>query len=95
MEAAQPFAERLGRWVGPMSGFVLCLAGGYWVAKSSVEQRVAHGVTVGIAGAVIDLAIAGLLGAGLPLLLIVSNLGRVFGGTTGGWLASRTRVSAA
>lgn len=34
-EAAQLFAERLGAWVGPISGFLLCLAGGYWVARGA------------------------------------------------------------
>lgn len=89
MEAAQPFAERLGMWVGPISGFPLCLAGGYWVAKSVPHAGIANGTAMGIAGAVLDLSIAGLLGAGFSLLLLGSNVGRIFGGSIGGWLALR------
>ena len=88
-EAATPFAQRLGQWVGPISGFVLCGAGGYWVARGAIEARIANGVGVGIAGAVLDLATGFALGGTLNLLATVSNLGRVIGGTLGGWLATR------
>jgi hypothetical protein len=95
IEAAQPFAERLGTWVGPISGFVLCLAGGYWVARSARSARIANGAAMGIAGAILDLVMAGLLGAGFSILLLGSNAGRIVGGSVGGWLASRGSADAA
>ena len=88
---AQPFAEWLGRRVGPISGFVLCLAGGYWVGKGAASHRVRNGWAMGLAGAALDLVIAGLLGARLTPLLLASNLGRVAAGTLGGWLSTLSK----
>jgi hypothetical protein len=89
LEAAQPFAERLGAWVGPLSGFTLCLAAGYWVARGAGPDAVRNGVALGMAAAALDLATAFALGAGPELLLLVSNAGRVAGGALGGGLALR------
>lgn len=89
--AAQPFAERLGAWVGPISGFVLCLAGGYWVERGAATSRIQNGFAAGAAGAVLDLAIAAMAGAPFQLLLVLSNVGRIVGGSIGGLLASRFR----
>ena len=93
-EASMPFAERLGAWVGPISGFVLCLAGGYWVARSARNARIVNGAAMGVAGAILDLTIALGGGGALSVLLMGSNVGRVVGGSIGGWLASRTSASA-
>jgi hypothetical protein len=87
-EAAQPFAERLGAWVGPISGFVLCICGGYWVARRAPAQPLANGFAMGVAAAVLDLASAAALGASLEPLLLLSNVGRIVGGTIGGGLAA-------
>ena len=89
--AAQPFAERLGAWVGPISGFVLCLTGGYWVAKAASTSRIQNGLAMGMAAAALDLAIAAASGASFWLLLVISNVGRIVAGTLGGWLASGSR----
>jgi len=88
-EASMPFAQRLGAWVGPISGSVLCLAGGYWVARGARQARLANGAAMGIAGVILDLAIAFSGGAGLSALLLASNAGRIVGGSIGGWIASR------
>ena len=93
-EASMPFAQRLGAWVGPISGFVLCLGGGYWVARSARDARIANGAAMGVAGAILDLTIALGGGGALSVLLMGSNAGRVVGGSIGGWLASRTSASA-
>jgi hypothetical protein len=90
-EAAKPFAERLGAWVGPISGFVLCVAGGYWVARSAGPNYLGNGVAMGLAAALVDAASAVALGASFHVLLVVSNIGRVLGGLLGGLLASRSR----
>jgi hypothetical protein len=92
-EVATPFAQRLGQWVGPISGFLLCGAGGYWVARGASRGPIANGVGVGIAGAVLDLATGFTLGGTLNLLAAVSNFGRIVGGALGGWLASRVAGS--
>jgi hypothetical protein len=92
-KAAQPFAERLGVWVGPLSGFLLCTAGGYWVARSGRPYYLENGIAMGLAGAFVDAASAVALGASFHILLVISNLGRVAGGFLGGLLASRSASS--
>jgi hypothetical protein len=76
-----------------MSGVLLCALGGYWVATGVADsRRTGNGLAVGIAAALLDLVTAAALGAQFQLLLVVSNLGRIAGGTLGGWLASRSRL---
>jgi hypothetical protein len=89
IQAAQPFAERLGAYVGPISGFVLCLLGGWWVGKSATPFELRNGLAVGLAGAVLDIAIASTMASPFQWLLLLSNAGRIAGGTLGGALASR------
>jgi hypothetical protein len=89
--AAQPFAEHLGAWVGPISGFVLCILGGIWVAKGAESHFILNGVSMGIAGAALDFMTAAAMGGQFQVLLLVSNAGRVVGGMIGGWLALRFR----
>jgi hypothetical protein len=89
VEAAQPFAERLGAYVGPISGFALCLVGGWWVGRSATPFEVRNGLAVGLAGAVLDLAIASTMANPFQWLFLLSNLGRILGGTLGGALAAR------
>jgi len=93
--AAQPFAERLGAWVGPISGFVLCVAGGYWVARVAASRHIGSGVAMGAAAVVLDVAVAVALGAGVEILLVISNVGRLAGGAIGGWLATPRRPRSA
>jgi hypothetical protein len=88
-DQVQAFAEHLGTWVGPISGFVFCAAGGYWVARRGSPYCLGNGVAMGLAGAFVDIVAAAALGASLQILLVVSNLGRIMGGTLGGFLASR------
>jgi hypothetical protein len=88
---AQPFAERLGAWVGPISGFLLCIGGGYWVAKGAAPYYLTNGVAMGLAGALVDIVSAIALGASFQILLVVSNVGRIVAGFVGGALASRSK----
>ena len=85
----QQFAERLGAWVGPLSGFLLCLLGGYWVARN-FGNPIRNGLCMGVAAALLDLAVALAIGATFAPLLFLSNAGRVIGGTVGGYIASRS-----
>lgn len=87
-EAAQAYAERLGRVVGPVAGFVLTLIGGWWVAQGVAEGQLLHGGLTGVAVAAIDIAILLLSRAKFETILAVSNVGRVVAGLIGGALAT-------
>ena len=86
--AAQHFAERLGLIVGPLTGFVFCLAGGWWAARGSARP-LASGVGVGVTAALLDLGIGVAFGMGFAPILLASNVGRVLAGSIGGALAAR------
>jgi hypothetical protein len=86
---AQAYAERLGQWVGPIGGAILCFVGGFWVSRKSSSSRVLHGVLVGTATAVIDAALLVAMWVPFQLLFVVSNTGKVLAGGLGGWIASR------
>lgn len=88
-EAVQAFAERLGYWVGPISGFVFCLLGGWWVARGLADAHVQNGLVLGLVAAGLDLGIYMAIGGGFEPVIVASNVGRVVAGTAGGWLASR------
>jgi len=90
--AAQEYAERLGNWVGPLAGFVLCLGGGWLVARHLTEGHVKRGLLLGAMVAAIDLAILVASGAAFQVLFAFSNLGRLVAGSIGGLLASRSRT---
>lgn len=89
-DAVQAYAERLGYWVGPISGFVFCLLGGWWVARGLDKAHVANGLILGLVAAGLDLGIYIAIGGGFEPIIVASNVGRVVAGTAGGWLASRT-----
>ena len=88
--AAQHYAEELGAWIGPISGLVLCFAGGWWAARGSAVP-VANGLALGVSAAVLDLGLAMALSAKLGPILLVSNAGRIVAGTLGGWKAATSR----
>ena len=92
--AAEAYAKRLGFWVGPIAGFVFCLAGGWWVAKGLVVSHVRHGLALGAMVAAIDIAILVISGAEFHLVFAVSNGGRVVAGAIGGWFAGRSVAAA-
>jgi hypothetical protein len=85
--AAEAYAARLGPWVGPVAGFFLCLGGGWFVARDLSNSHVPSGFFLGAFAAAIDIAI--LVGFGTPFrpVFVLSNLGRVVGGSLGGWIA--------
>ena len=92
--AAQAYAEKMGLWVGPIAGFITCFLGGWWVAKNLVKDHLINGLALGIAVAIIDLALFLLSGESLMLLIIASNIGRIVAGTLGGWIASQRHLPA-
>ena len=88
----EEFAPVAGTWVGPIGGFVATLLCAMWAARGSHDQPILHGAAVGVGTAMLDLGIALLVStdAGVPLILIVSNAGRIVAGSVGGYFASRT-----
>jgi hypothetical protein len=62
-----------------------------WAAKRNPQSPVAQGTAVGVGTALLDLALAMLLtaGAGIGVLLFVSNAGRIVAGILGGRLAAK------
>ena len=93
--AAQQFAERVGFWFGPISGFVLCVVAAAWVSRGLSSGRVYQGVLLGVAAAAIDISLLVLSAVQFQPVFVFSNIGRVLAGAIGGWLASRRRQSAA
>ncbi len=65
------------------------MIGGYLVARSATANRILQGTLFGLLFAVIDgaLLIAG--HASFEWLFVISNAGRIIGGTIGGAIASR------
>jgi hypothetical protein len=93
-EAAEHYAEQLGRWVGPLGGAALCFLGGYWVARSARTRRPMHGLLVGVAAALIDIAMLLAFRVSFQWLFVASNVGRVLAGWLGGWAATLRGESA-
>lgn len=92
----EEFAPRAGNWVGPIGGFFATLLFSWWAARST-PNPLAHGMLVGLGTAVLDLALALMMGwdGSLQPLLLLSNGGRVLAGALGGWLASSRAVQPA
>lgn len=87
--ASQAFAQRLGDWVGPIAGFLLCFGGGWFVTRRLSAGHVTRGLLLGALVATIDIAILAASGSGFRLLFVVSNAGRMVAGSLGGLVASR------
>jgi hypothetical protein len=88
--AARAYAERLGYWLGPIAGFVLCLLGGWLVARPIPSYQTVNGLALGAFVAAIDVALLLAGGAAFRVVFVVSNVGRLVAGALGGWLASRS-----
>jgi hypothetical protein len=86
--AAQAYAERLGQWVGPISGAVLCLLGGWWLTRNLPSGHLLNGLALGAVVAATDIALLVLSGAAFQILFVVSNSARLVAGALGGGLAS-------
>lgn len=90
-EAAQQYAARLGRWVGPIAGFVFCVLGGWLAARGAAARLVLHGLTLGAMVAAIDVLLLLASGSAFEWLFVASNAGRLVAGSIGGFLAGRGR----
>jgi len=93
--SAQAYAEEVGYWFGPVVGIVLCIAGGWFVARRLKQHQVLNGLVLGAIVAAIDVALLVAGGATFQLIFIASNIGKLLAGSIGGWLASRGSAGAA
>ena len=91
--AAQAYAEGLGRFVGPVTGALFGILGGYFVARPLRAGHLRHGAFFGILFALIDLVLLALSQAPFEWLFVTSNVGRVMGGILGARLASGRMVA--
>ena len=89
--AAQAYAQRLGYWVGPIAGFILCVAGGWLSARKFDTHQVLAGLGLGAAVAAIDVGLLVASGVEFQPVFAVSNIGRLVAGAFGGFLASRAK----
>lgn len=92
--AAQAYAQELGWWLGPLTGFVFCFLGGSWVAKHARNRPVAHGCAVGLVTAAMDVILLAASDPSFSPVFLLSNVGRVVAGALGGWVASRGAAAA-
>jgi hypothetical protein len=76
-------------WSAPVAGSLLCLLGGWWVARGVGDAHERNGLVLGAAVAVIDLALLGISGAPFGLLVVSSAVSRIAGGYCGGMIAGR------
>lgn len=75
-------------WSAPVAGFLFCLLGG-WVARGAGVAHERNGVVLGVAVALIDLALLIVSGAPFGVLMASSVVSRVAGGYCGGIIAKR------
>jgi hypothetical protein len=87
--AAQAYAERLGQWVGPIGGTLMCFLTARWTVRALRARQVLYGSAVGLLAAFIDVAILIASGATFQWLFVASNFGRLLAGTLGAFTASR------
>jgi hypothetical protein len=55
--SAQAFAERLGRWVGPIGGALCSFLAAFYVARPLTSGSKTNGVAVGVFPAVLDVVL--------------------------------------
>ena len=74
-------------WSAPAAGFLFCFLGGWWVARGAGVAHERNGVVLGLAVAVIDLALLIVSGAPFGVLMASSVMSRIVGGYCGGIIA--------
>ncbi len=65
------------------------MLGGWWVARGASRAHERNGVVLGVAVAVVDLALLIVSGAPFGVLMVSSVVSRVAGGYCGGLIAKR------
>ncbi len=87
--SAQAFAERLGRWVGPIGGAACSFLAAFCVARPLTSERKTNGVAVGVFLAVFDVVLLMASHAAFQWLFVVSDSGKILAGYIGGVASSR------
>lgn len=87
-QTRQAFAERVGRWLGPIAGAIFTFAIGYRAVRA-LERPLLHGTLIGTSVAVLDAALTMATGAAFIPLFAASWAGRVVAGVAAGMLAAR------
>jgi len=82
--SAQAFAERLGRWVGPIGGALCSFLAAFFVARPLTSGRKMNGVAAGVFLAVLDVVLLVASHPPFQWLFVVSNLGKILAGYVGG-----------
>lgn len=85
--AAQAYAEKLGRWVGPSAGGIFSFFGAVWIGRSLRVGQIAHGALFGLLLALLDVALLLSLQAPFEWIFVASNLGKIVAGILGGFVA--------
>jgi predicted permease len=88
---AQWFAHLFAPSMGILLGFILCIFAGAWVARVS-EDAIKNGLVVGAMCAALNALIIAAMSREFPPVLLIGSLGRVLGGSIGGWLVQRRRT---
>jgi hypothetical protein len=87
---AQAYAARLGQWVGPLAGALMCFLAAWWVTASPRAADIRHGLVLGTFAALLDVTLLVASGSAFQWLFVFSNLGRVLAGALGGAVGART-----
>ena len=77
----------------PLASFVMTFLAGFWVARKARARFVVHGTLVGVAAALLYVAISG--GQAVPWAYIVAHALKVLGGALGGCFALKRASGAA
>ena len=92
--AAQAYAEKLGRWVGPIVGTLLSFAVAFWIARPLATGHLAHGALLGFFAAALDFAILLAMRAPFEWVIVASNTGKFIAAIAGAASAARSRSAA-
>ena len=87
-QTRQAFAERVGRWLGPIAGAIATFGFGFLAARGT-GRPLLHGTLVGVAVGVLDAVLTLATGAKFIPLFAASWTGRVIAGVAAGLLAAR------
>jgi hypothetical protein len=89
---AEADLQRYGRWVGPTTGFLFCLLGGWWVARRLDSDQERNGLALGLLAATLDVGLLTYAGAPFAWVFVLSTAGRIVAGYLGGGLARKRRT---
>lgn len=87
--AAQAYAERMGRWIGPLAGPLCVLGLSYWALRSRQASQLQAGLLFGAGTVALDVGLLVLAQAPFDWLFVAANTARLAAGATGGFLVRR------